>query len=627
MLVHGGLSYTGVSARTDTWALSVAGPGHWDELGTTGLQLVRVYGGALVDPEHDRLVVGPASSSQYPPPASELDSYELPLAAGGEWRVAPAAHPFTPSQLTYVVVHDTRRPRMITIGNRMTHALSLTDGSGWQRLWPPDPPAAPDVLSGNVLVSDASHQAIWSVGGSEAAGFDDLWKLDAGGGAQWTWYPLGDQLPPSGLAAVLDAAGQRILGVHSGYPGAVVKSIDIAGGPAVTAFEAQGVSPPPRVDHTVVLDPVRRQLVLFGGQIFLAHFSGHSYDDVWTLPLDDLTTWTEQTPSGPTPPARGSHFAFYDDLHDRMVVFGGWQQGGGPIRHFQHDAWALSLAGTPTWAALSGPAWDPPVEGRITYDAVNRRLYLFHGASLESPGATLVYTRGTDDGDAWTLLDTSGDPPLFDGPIALALWADRLVVVSTNRDGPQSDETWALQIDHAVPALASLESVDSSPEHVAIAWRLGDSNGGAVALARRAGDDPWRTLRLLMPDGEGRVAYDDRDVAPGQLLGYRLSDGARTLIETTVRVPERTPLAFAGACPSPARGAAHLAFTLPAASPVTLDLYDVRGARVLSRELGVQPAGAHEWTWPETSTLRPGLYLARLTTSAGRRDARVVMLP
>jgi hypothetical protein len=123
------------------------------------------------------------------------------------------------------------------------------------------------------------------------------------------------------------------------------------------------------------------------------------------------------------------------------------------------------------------------------------------------------------------------------------------------------------------------------------------------------------------------VSFEDRDVTPGAQLDYRLSDDTRTLAEASVSVPLRTLLSFAGARPSPARGAAHMVFALPQASPVTLELFDVRGARVLSRELGMRAAGKHEWTWRETATLRPGLYLARLTGNAGRKEAKVVLLP
>jgi hypothetical protein len=69
-----------------------------------------------------------------------------------------------------------------------------------------------------------------------------------------------------------------------------------------------------------------------------------------------------------------------------------------------------------------------------------------------------------------------------------------------------------------------------------------------------------------------------------------------------------------------------LAYSLPTDSPVTIELFDLAGARVLAHDLGRQHAGAHSWSWPETSALAPGLYLAKLTTGAAHREAKVVLL-
>ena len=629
VLVHGGVTYSGIyGMRSDTWALSLDAPARWDSIAFTGPQLGRMYGDAIVDVAGDRLIVGPGTTSQSPMPPSDLDTYQLPLAPGGEWSVLPAAAPFAPPgySYTYSAAFDRRRNRMITVGPLFTQSLALGDGSGWQRLWPPDPVRSPEALRDNVLVSDPAHQAIWSVGGTELCGFHGPWKLEATGDAQWTYLPQAAFPVMSGHAATLDAADNRVLVTWlDAEPGRVL-SLGTDGAPALTTFLPSSGYPPNRVDHTAVVDPVRRRLLVFGGQIFLAHFNGYSYDDLWAAPLDTLGSWT-QLSAGPGPSARGDHFAFYDDLQDRMVVFGGWQQSGGPIRHYQNDAWALSLAGAPAWSPITnGAAWIPPVSGSLTYDPVNHRLFLFSAADATPSYASSVWMRGIADGDTWQPLTTAGDQPGINGPIAFAPWCDRLVVTSTNRDGPQNDETWALGIDHAVPALASLESVEAAPDRVAIHWRVSGAPG-ALALARREDGGEWRDLATLLPDGEGRVSFEDRDVVPGQSLTYRLSGASGALAETRVLVPLRTPLAFSGARPSPARGAAHMAFALPADSPVRLELYDVRGARVLARELGLRPAGEHEWTWPETAALRPGLYLARLVTSAGARDAKVVLLP
>lgn len=626
VLEHGGTTWYGTTARSDTWALSLEAPAHWDEIATTGLQVARVSGGAVVDVTGDRLVLGPGSLNAYPPPASEGKAFQLPLAPGGEWSEAPAADSFDVSGFGYSAVLDQVRHRMLTISGTFTQALALSDASGWRRLWPTDPVRAPEEMTGNVLVSDPAHAAIWSVGGADQCGFGELWKLEASGDAQWTWYGQPHARTYVGHAAALDAAGGRILDVILEAGSTGVHSFTTDGVPVHTVWAPLDTFPMRRQDFSLIVDPPGGRLVVFGGHYFGPHFNGNDFDDVWTVPLDNPSAWSPLEIAGPKPPARGSHFAFYDDRHDRMVVFGGWQQSGGPIRRYQHDAWALSLAGTPAWAKLDSLEWDPPASGPITFDPVNRQLFLLHPAAVGPSPTTTTYMHGTLDDDGWVAIPTSGDAPLTAGPIAFAPWCDRLVTTSANISGPQSDETWALVLDHAVPALASLESVEASADRVAIAWRTAGT-AEPLAISRRVNGGPSQSLGLLLPDGEGRVSLVDRDVSPGARIDYRLSDGARTLAETSVNVPLRTLLSFAGTRPSPARGAAHMAFTLPEASPVTLELFDVRGARVLSRELGMRAAGAHEWTWSETATLRPGLYLARLTGNAGRKEAKVVLLP
>ena len=579
ILVHGGMTL-GYDPLGDTWALTLGDPGRWDPIATTGLQVARGHGGALVDAVGDRLVLGPGFSDTYPSPASERDAYTLPLAAGGEWSAAPAKRPFdlsgySPVGLTYETVYDSRRHRMIAITATYAQSLSLTDDSGWQRLWPPDPPREPSVVTGHVLVSDPARQVVWSVGGEEQYLYQDLWKLDPAGEAQWAWYAQSHRLPWRGHAAALDQAGQRILVVSLGQTQREIIELDIEDIHTETVWAPAGAHPAERVEQSAVVDPVRGRLLVFGGNYYGPQYSGNSFADLWSVPLGDLSAWTLLTPSGPGPGARGSHFAFYDDVRDRMVLFGGFSQSGGPIRRHCHDAWALSLAGEPAWTLLDAAAWDPPFAGRLTYDPMTRRLFLFRADPASA--SAIVATRGIQDGDSWATLATSGDPPLADAPIAFAPWCDRLVVASTNRSGPQADETWVLQLERVGPA---------------------------------------RVRRPIREPGGH----------PRGLEGGQAGDGLRVPGEAGAHGPLPIAPSFT-VNPSPSRGAARMSFTLPSASRVTIELFDVRGARVMSRDLGVQPAGEHAWTWPQTSALAPGLYMARLTTGAGRIEAKVLLLP
>ena len=75
--------------------------------------------------------------------------------------------------------------------------------------------------------------------------------------------------------------------------------------------------------------------------------------------------------------------------------------------------------------------------------------------------------------------------------------------------------------------------------------------------------------------------------------------------------------ALYGARPSPAVGVLQIAFALPDNQPARVELLDVAGRRVLSREVGSLGPGRHMVTLQGRTTLRSGIYLVRLTR-AGR---------
>ncbi|MGH7726179.1 MAG: FlgD immunoglobulin-like domain containing protein [Candidatus Eiseniibacteriota bacterium] len=92
------------------------------------------------------------------------------------------------------------------------------------------------------------------------------------------------------------------------------------------------------------------------------------------------------------------------------------------------------------------------------------------------------------------------------------------------------------------------------------------------------------------------------------------------------------PASFAldPAFPNPTAGRTTIAFRLPAASTVALEIYDVRGARVRSLLAGAMPAGPHAVDWDglgeDGSRVPPGLYFYRLTADRfGARAGRLVV--
>jgi len=157
-----------------------------------------------------------------------------------------------------------------------------------------------------------------------------------------------------------------------------------------------------------------------------------------------------------------------------------------------------------------------------------------------------------------------------------------------------------------------------------IAWE--DFRGGTTDVYAQRVTGAGAISTGWPADGVALTSASGEQYAP-RLMG----DGAggaivtwfdsRTMIGSPVSVPGGAPeaLVFAlyGARPSPAVGVLQIAFALPDNQPARVELLDVAGRRVLSREVGSLGPGRHMVTLQGRTTLRSGIYLVRLTR-AGR---------
>jgi hypothetical protein len=96
-------------------------------------------------------------------------------------------------------------------------------------------------------------------------------------------------------------------------------------------------SPPARWRASMAWDPIGQRVVLFGGQ----PVTGGAMNDLWAW---DGTDWSELTPSGSPPSARGSAGFAFDPLREALVLFGGTTPSG-----VVNDTW---LFADNTWTQL-----------------------------------------------------------------------------------------------------------------------------------------------------------------------------------------------------------------------------------------------------------------------------------
>ena len=282
-------------------------------------------------------------------------------------------------------------------------------------------------------------------------GFDnDVWALSLAGAPAWTLLtPLGT--PPSGRgghSAIYDPVRDRMV-VFGGLSDSCLNDVwalALGGTPAWTQLTPSGTPPSARGHHTAIYDPLGDRMVVFGGLVGPA-----DGNDVWALSLASTPAWTQLTPSGTPPSARHGHSAIYDPVRERMVVFGG-QDGSG----FLNDVWMLSLGGTPVWTQLTPGGAPPGVRTAHTaiYDPVRDRMMVFGGYIGGYHGSGYlndVWELGLAGTPAWTQLDPTGALPRARGN-DIAVYdplGDRMVVFAGSYSDIQFrtlSDVWALPL-------------------------------------------------------------------------------------------------------------------------------------------------------------------------------------
>jgi hypothetical protein len=91
--------------------------------------------------------------------------------------------------------------------------------------------------------------------------------------------------------------------------------------------------------------------------------------------------------------------------------------------------------------------------------------------------------------------------------------------------------------------------------------------------------------------------------------------GASALVEFALR----------GVRPQPSRGPMTISFSLADDGPASLELHDVAGRRLMTREVGAMGPGAH--TVELSETLPAGIYLVRLTQGSRALTRKAIVLP
>jgi hypothetical protein len=250
--------------------------------------------------------------------------------------------------------------------------------------------------------------------------------------------------------------------------------------PSFGALSADGswdpLPTPPRGGHTVVRDPARDRLILFGGSDPVLR------NDLWWMPGDGSFAWSPLQATGPGPQRREHHTAIFDAFRDRLLVFGG--DSGAVTRGVSNEVWSLSFSGSPTWQLLVPSGTPPAARGRhaAVYDPVRDRLLVFGGNDGTGPLAD-VWELTLSGTPTWNPIVTAGTPPAarYFHSMIYDPMRDRLIVYGGQVDDNKSlplDDLWALDLS-GTPTWSTIVPVNSGPgeitAHTAIYDPLHDS--------------------------------------------------------------------------------------------------------------------------------------------------------
>jgi len=526
----------------------------------------------------------------------------LPVAVGP----APASVPAPKARREYAAIYDLQRDRYLIFGGfwwdapgpggLMNEVWTLTLGPQptWSQLEIAGPTPGP--RHSPQWGYDPARQRLLLFGGygchypgSPLDYLNDVWELTLDGTPAWhELFPTGT--PPVGRlagAAVYDPLRQRFVGFGGGR-GLPVDTweLDLSGDPAWSPVTTDGPRPPGSYGMTSIYDALRDRMLIFGGSTSDDYFGVHN--NVWALSLQGTPSWSQLAPLGTLPSARRSLTSIYDPIRDRMVIYGGWDSSTNDTTAFLGDVWALSFDPELRWTQLApgGPAPSHRDVMAAVYDPIFDRMVLFGGWS----GGYML-----------------GDTQFLN---------------------------WGLLAQ--APALTP--SAQADPTMAQIQWGTQHVTGSRAAVYRRGPGTPWSSIATVAYSGSGPLHFQDAAVTPGARYGYQLvvpsQQGAVPGGEVWVDVPTNTTgvppsSGFAFALnrvePNPVVDRLVLSIGLGSAERARLDLLDVTGRELLSREVGSLGAGAHQIDLGRAGDFRPGLYFVRLSQSGRALTRRFVV--
>jgi len=246
------------------WRFPMSGTGAFEQVAAAGAGPETISGNAAIyDPVRERMLV--FSGDQV---------YALSIGAKPTWsQLAPAGTPPPPRTEAHAI-YDPIRDRMVVFGGKAgspvmdTWALSLGEVPEWRLLAPGS--ALPE-LSSNHLVYDSRRDRVIAIGLDETGGFTASYWMPLGAPGSWT--SLGVFSGRRFFTAEYDSTADRVRlfgGADAEMARLTDELWDMSPTGAWAPVRLRGMKPLPGYQQALIRDPLRNQLVLFGGAEALA---------------------------------------------------------------------------------------------------------------------------------------------------------------------------------------------------------------------------------------------------------------------------------------------------------------------------------------------------------------------
>ena len=194
--------------------------------------------------------------------------------------------------------------------------------------------------------------------------------------------------------------------------------------------------------------------------------------------------------------------------------------------------------------------------------------------------------------------------------------------------------TWGENPKDALISGVATATTTSASMH----WDVSQATGSHSAVFRKVANQPWTSIATVQADVNGDVSFVDNAVVAGANYSYELAVPSQrgeavggmvsVTIPGTLDVSPRGNASFAleRMRPNPLVDRVNVSFVLPNAEPARIDVMDVNGRRLVTREVGSLGAGSHQVALGSARDFLPGIYFVRLSRGVQTLTVRAVVM-